>query len=141
MILYQWYSMGTSYKTIQTMKAFAVNLKLFSTMQHWSLLGQFGEQLGLESIISTKWFKHLCCFHKIKTFGLPFYLSTLISSVVHSYNTLDSEDVVTYHCRTGTFKYSFFPWAILEWNKLDWITLHKTSYKIFINYLLKMMYP
>ena len=48
--------MGTSYMTIQTMKAFAVNLKLFSTMQHWSLLGQFGEQLGLESIISTKWF-------------------------------------------------------------------------------------
>ena len=66
------------------------------------------------------------------------YLSNLISSGLHSYNTRNSQDVVTYHCRIDTFKYSFFPWTILEWNKLD-LTLHKSSCKVFVNYLLKMI--
>ena len=35
--------MGTSYMTSQTMKAFVINLKQFSTMPHWLLLGQFSE--------------------------------------------------------------------------------------------------
>ena len=84
----------------------------------------------------------ICYFYKIKTFGLPSYLSNsnLISSGVHSYNTQNSEDVVTYHCRTDNFEYSFFPWTILEWNKLQ-LTLHKSSYKIFRNSLLKMICP
>ena len=80
------------------------------------------------------------CFYKIKTFGLPSYLSNLTSSGFHSYNTRNSEDVVTYHCRTYNFKYSFFPWTILEWNKLD-LTLCKSSYKIFRNSLLQMIHP
>ena len=44
------------------------------------------------------------------------------------------------HCRTDNFKYSLFPYIILEWNKLDLI-LHKSSYKIFSNSLLKMICP
>ena len=97
------------------------------------------KELGLESLKSRTWFRRLCCFYKIKTFGLPSYLSNLISSGFHSYNTQNSEDVVTYHCRTDTFKYSFFPWTILEWNELD-LTLCKSS-KVFRNYLLKMICP
>ena len=125
--------------TSQTMKAFVINLKQFNTMLHWLLLGQFRE-LGLESLKSRRWFRHLCCFYKIKTFGLPSYLSNFISSGFHSYNTRNSEDVVTYHCRTDIFKYSFFPWTILEWNKLD-LTLCKSSYKVFRNSLLKIISP
>ena len=98
------------------------------------------KELGLESLKSRRWFRRLCCFYKIKTFGLPSYLSNFISSGFHSYDTWNSEDVVTYHCRTDTFKYSFFPWTILEWNKLD-LTLHKSSYKVFRNSLLKMICP
>ena len=97
------------------------------------------KELGLESIKSRRSFRHLCCLYKIKTFGLPSYLSNLISSGVHSYNTQNSENDVTYHCRTDNFKYSFFPWTILEWNKLD-LTLCKSSYIIFRNSLLKMIY-
>ena len=62
--------------------------------------------------------------------GLPSYLSDLISSGVYSYNTQNSEDGV---------KYLFFPWTILKWKKLD--SFSKSSYKIFRNYLLKMIYP
>ena len=87
------------------------------------------KELGLESLKSRRWFRCFCCFYKIKTFGLPSYLSNLISSCV-----------VTYHCRTDIFKYLFFPWTILEWNKLD-LTLCKSSYKIFRNSLLKMLRP
>ena len=57
------------------------------------------KELGLESLKSRRWFRRLCCFYKIKTFGLPSYLSNFISSGFHSYNTRNSEDVVTYHCR------------------------------------------
>ena len=98
------------------------------------------KELALESFKFRRWFRHLCFFYKIKTFGLPSYLSGLISSGVHSYNTRNSEDVVTYHCRIDNFKHSFFPWTMLEWNKLD-LTLHKSSYKIFRNSLLKMIRP
>ena len=45
----------------------------------------------------------LSTFYNIKTLGLPSYLSNLISSGVHFYNTQNSEDVVTCHCRTDTF--------------------------------------
>ena len=96
------------------------------------------KKLGLESLKSRIWFRRLCCFYKIKTFGLPSYLSNLISSGVHSHDTRNSEDVVTYHCRTDTFKYSFCSWTILEWNKLD-LTLCKSPDKIFRNSLLKMI--
>ena len=98
------------------------------------------KELGLESLKSRRWLRCLCCIYKIKTFVLSSCLSNSVLSGVHSYNTWNSEDVVIYHCRTDTFKYSFFPWTILEWNKLD-LTLCKSSYKIFRNYLLKMIHP
>ena len=96
--------------------------------------------MSLESLKSRRWFRRWCCFYKIKTFSLPYYLSDLISSGFHSYNTGNSEDVVTYHCRIDTFKYSFFPWTILEWNELH-LTLLKSSYKVFKDSLLKMTRP
>ena len=40
------------------------------------------KELGLESLKSRRWFRRLCYFYKIKTFGLPSYLSNLISSGV-----------------------------------------------------------
>ena len=98
------------------------------------------KELGLESLKSRRWFRRLCCFYKMKTFGFPSYLSNLISSDFHSYNTRNSEDVVIYHCRTDTFKYSIFPWTIFEWNKLD-LTLRNFFYKVSRNYLLKMIRP
>ena len=73
-------------------------------------------ELGLESLKSRRWFRNLCCFYKIGLYkiGLPSYLSNLISSGVHSHNTWYSKDVVTYPCRTDTFKYPFFPQTGLD---------------------------
>ena len=76
-------------------------------------------------------------FSKNQNFWTAIPSFNLMASGVHSDNTRNSEDVVTYHCRTDTFKHSFFPWTIL---KLD-LTLRKSSYKISRNLLLKMIRP
>ena len=55
-------------------------------------------------------------FYKIKIYGLPGYLFKLTPLDNHSYNTRFSEDITTYHCRTDTFKHSFLPQTIAEWN-------------------------
>ena len=79
-------------------------------------------------------------FIKSKLLDLhPIFL--ILSHQVFILITLGAQgNVVTYHCRTDTFKYSFFPRTILEWNKLD-LTLRKSSYKVFRNSLLKMIRP
>ena len=58
----------------------------------------------------------------------------------HSYNTHNSEDIPTYHCRTDSFNNSFFPWTIREWNKLD-LGIRKSTYSVFRQYLLKVIWP
>ena len=74
-------------------------------------------QLGLESLKFRRWFRKLCTFYKIKTTGVPQYLSDLIPQTNHLYNTCAAEDVTTFYSRTDTFKYSFFQYTVLEWNK------------------------
>ena len=105
----------------QTMKAFVLNLVsqanaalaiIGSIQGTWK--AKLYKELGLKSLKSRRWFRRFCYFHKIKTFGLSSYLSNLILSDIRSYNTWNSEDLVTYQCRIGNFKYSFFHWIFLE---------------------------
>ena len=74
-------------------------------------------ELGLESLKSWWWFRHLCTLYKIKTTGLPPYLNNMLPKVTHHYQTRNSEDLAIYQTRTNIFKYSFFPYSIMEWNK------------------------
>ena len=62
----------------------------------------------------------------------------LIPQEFDSYNTHNSEDIPTYHCRTESFKTSFFPWTIHEWNKLD-LGICKSTYGVFRQHLLRVM--
>lgn len=127
------------------MKAFVTNFKLFNKMQHWSLLGHFREYRtsktvqGLRSWITQiwKWFRCLGCFYRIKTFGLPSSLSNLILSCAYFHSTRNSVVVFLYHCRTNTFKHSFFSWTVLDQKELDCI-LRKSSYNAFRKYFLKL---
>ena len=90
-------------ETVQYNAALAITGSIQGTLEV-----KLYKEFGLELLKSRRWFRSLCCFYNIKTFGLPSYLSNLISASAHSYSTLNSEDVVTYHCRTDAFKYSFF---------------------------------
>ena len=59
----------------------------------------------------------------------------------HSYNTRSLDQIETYYCSTDTFKNSFFPYAIVEWNKLYLDIRRSKSYPIFRNALLKIGLP
>ena len=137
--------------TIQIMK---VSIKKIERIQYNAALAITGsiqvasqsrlyKELGLESLKFRRFFRKLCTFHKIQATGVPQYLSDLISKTNHLYRTRAAEDVTTFYSRTGVLKYSFFPYTILEWNKLDRnIQLSKTSVILsFRNSLLKIGRP
>ena len=83
-----------------------------------------------------RWFRRLCTFYKIKTCNIPPYLADLQPKGTHSYDARNSEDITTFQSRTETFKFTFFPWSIVEWNKLD-LKIRNSSYLVFRNYLIK----
>ena len=85
---------------------------------------------------------------KIKTSGNPEYLFNLIPTGQHPYNARSLDQIETYYCRTDAFKnsiyiyiYIFFPYTIVEWNKLDLNNRKSKSYAIFRNALLKTGRP
>ena len=95
-------------------------------------------ELGLESLKLSCWFRKLCLFFKIIKYGLPEYLFNLLPQSNHQYNTQTTEDIITFYCRTDIFKYSVFPATLMEWNKLD-VKLRKSeSLPYFRNALLKV---
>ena len=97
-------------------------------------------ELGLESLKSRRWFRHLCTLYKIKTTGLPPYLNNMLPKVTHHYQTRNSEDLAIYQTRTNIFKYYFFPYSVMEWNKLN-SSIRNSTYPVFRNHLLKIIRP
>ena len=61
----------------------------------------------------------LCFLRKIISNGRPAFLYELIPKKSHQYTIRNVSDIATYQCRTDVFKFSFFPWTITEWNKID----------------------
>ena len=51
------------------------------------------------------------------------------------------DHIETYYCRTNIFKYLFFPYSIVEWNKLDHILRNSKFYSVFKNSLLNIGRP
>ena len=72
---------------------------------------------------------------------MPKYLYKLIPLKNNTYDTCSTHSVGTYFCRTNAFKYSFFPYTIWEWNKLDLQLCSKKSFEKFRNTLLKFGRP
>ena len=56
------------------------------------------------------------------------------------HTTLAFLKILQHHCRTDTFKHSFFPWTIAEWNKIN-LKCHKCTYNVFRINLLKSIWP
>ena len=99
------------------------------------------KELGFESLKFRRWFRHLCFLYKLRTTQLPKYLYDLIPKGSCTYNTRNQDKIETYYCRTDLFKYSFFPYTIVEWNKLDVTVRNAKSFLIFKNLLLKIGRP
>ena len=98
------------------------------------------KELVLKTLKSRRWLKKLCCFFKIKNSGIPSYLAELIPSESHLYNTQNTRNITTYSCRNDAFKYSFFPWTINEWNKINF-NIRTPSFNIFRANLIKIIRP
>ena len=64
----------------------------------------------------------------------------MLQKVTHHYQTRNSEDLATYQTSTNIFKYSFFPYSIMKWNKISSST-RNTTYSVFQNHLLKIIRP
>ena len=58
-----------------------------------------------------------------------------------TYNTRNQDKIGTYYRRTDLFKHPFFPYTIVEWNKLDVTVRNAKSFLIFKNLLLKIGRP
>ena len=106
-------SMNSKLESVQYNAALAITGAIKGTSR-----SKLYKELGLESLKSRRTFKRLCSFHKILSTGLPTYLFSLIPKSTHGYQTRTLGNIPTYHCRTDTFKHSFFPWTIVTWNKI-----------------------
>ena len=88
--------------------------------------------------------RRLFTVYKIKTQGAPKYLYKLKPFKNNTHDkkpttTLSTHSDGTYYCRTNAFKYSFFPYFIREWSKLDLQLRNAESFKKFGNTLLKLV--
>ena len=98
------------------------------------------KELGLETLKSRRWMEKLCCFSKIKNNEIPSYLAKLIPSESYLCNTQNTRNITANSCMTDAFKYSFFPWTINEWNKLNF-NIRTSSFNIFKANLIKTIWP
>ena len=71
------------------------------------------KELGLEFLESRRWFDDSVHSIKLKRKISP-YLAQPLPKGTHLYNTLNSEDITRFQTRTETFKFSFFPWSLLN---------------------------
>ena len=88
-------------KSVQYKAALAITEAIQSTSREKSY-----KELGFETLKPRRWLKKLCCFYKIKNYGIPFYLAELIPES-HLHNTRNTRNATTFPCRTDAFKYSF----------------------------------
>ena len=112
-------SLNQNIETIQYNVALAITVTIEVTS-----VSKLYNELCFESFKFRRWFGKLRTFYKIKTIGVPKHLFdlTLITSL---------------YSRTDLYKYSFFPNAILEWNKLVKNIQESKTVMAFINSLTK----
>ena len=95
------------------------------------------QELGLESLISRRWYRRLSCIFKIMKEKAPIYLKKLIP-ISQSVRTRTNR-VTIFHCRTDCFKHSFFPFALSDQFKLDVTIRNSESIAIFKSRLLSFV--
>ena len=98
-----------------------------------SSIARLYQELGPESLQNRGWFRKLSVFYKIVKEQSPEYLYDLIPSSNISYQTRNSRNLVIpqFKIRNNFFLNSFFPSALVEWNKLDWDIRNSPSYSTF----------
>ena len=99
------------------------------------------KELRLDYLSSRRWFKRLSMFYKILKNQSPSYLYELIPQSHHLFNLRNQNWIPEIFCRTESFRNSFLPYTIREWNKLGQDITQKISFQSFRNILLKSIRP
>ena len=80
-------------------------------------------------------------FYKIYMNNSPFYLFNLIPEKTSSYATRNVDCIPLIKIKHDFFKNTFFPYAIIEWNKLDPDIRNSESLSIFRSNIFKFIRP
>ena len=89
------------------------------------------QELGLETLQQSRWYRKLCCFYKILKSQSPKYLYSIIPIHNMSYRTRQCNKIPAINVKHNFFKNTFFPSTITEWNKLDWKIKNSESIETF----------
>ena len=97
------------------------------------------QKLGYVYLKGRRWLRRLCYLYKTVSTKQPAYLYDLIPP----FQGLSQNKGCIYQpfCRTVSFKNSFLPYAIKEWNKLDPVTINAETYASFQKVLLNFIRP
>ena len=99
-------------------------------------------ELGLESLTDRRWIRKLVFFYKIVNGLSPQYLCrylNLNNSSTYITRSSNLNKIKGIRTRTEQFKYSFFPFCINEWNKLDNLIKKSVNFKCFKSMLMKFL--
>ena len=84
--------------------------------------------------------KALLYVQKIINIGIPKYLNYLIPKREIGYN-IRNRNKSFFHCRTESFKNSFFPYTIEAWHSFDPSIINYNSLEVFKTKLLAFIRP
>ena len=99
------------------------------------------QQLGLESLQNSRWFRKLCLFYKILKSKSPRYLFNMIPTKLRVHNTRYCDNNPLLKIKHNYFRNSFFPSSIVEWNKLIRKVRDSENIRIFKKGLLEFIRP
>ena len=98
-------------------------------------------ELGLETLEKRRWYRKLCCIFKIFRYKCPKYIFNIILTSASTYNTKNTNDIPLLKGKHNFFQNSFFPSAVMEWNKLDLNICNSESLNIFKKTLFNFIRP
>ena len=101
------------------------------------------EELGLETLKSRRWYRKMSFLYKVLKNESPSYLFQNIPNAQRQSHrqTRNSGKIPSIFVKHDYFKNSFFPSAIIEWNKLDCYTKNSDSFAIFKKRILEFIRP
>ena len=94
-------------------------------------------ELGLESLSSRRWCRKLSAIYKLLSTQCPKYLFDIIPSSENFFDTSKKQRPF-FNCRTGCFRYSFFPNSLSECSQLAPEIQNSESIAVFKNKLLSL---
>ena len=97
-------------------------------------------ELGIESMKLSPWFRRLCYFFKIQSSGLPQYLNDLIPKPFLRYTTRFSP-LPNFKVRTELFRNSFFPYTMNQCNNSNNIIKSSELYLMFRKRMFNLINP